>query len=771
MNTINRLICALGVALTSALGISSALAAEQITNGSFESNLTSWTGTGNYSIQSAAPYSPTNGSRLLAFNNSQSTPNGVISQSFATTPGTSYQLAFDMGAYAYNSLTQRLQVTVTGSSSLLSQTLSVAGIGGGNTRWLAKSFSFVANSTTTTLTFRDVSTTSNAIDLVLDNVRVTDADADVSRTLTVESTPVSGVAIGLSPADRNGASGGNTTFTRSYGEGTAVTLTAPTTASGSSFSKWQKDGLDYSTNPTATVSMNAAVTMTAVYTGGVSGFANGSFEAGLASWTGTGNYSVQSAPYTPTNGSRLLAFNNSQSTPNGVISQSFATIPGKNYQLSFDMGALAYNTLTQRLQVTVTGSSSLLSQTLSVVGIGGGKTRWLAQSFSFVANSENTTLTFRDVSTTSFSIDLLLDNVRVTDAVDSRNLTVNTSPTASKQITVTPSDNTGQGNGITNFTRNYATGTAVTLVAPSVGFVKWQRNGIDAATTASTTVTMDSNITMTAVYTEPPSGTNLIFNPSFELSSPPSNWVGWEQSGSNRIEWPGPAYSTSGSKILSYSVGNAPANGRVSQTFGTVPGTTYQLDLDVGALGGIAAEQRLLITVTGSGTRLSETASIFGPSGLVMVWAHKTYTFTANSTNTTLTLSDVSGYTQGMDMFVDTISVVALGSAAPPSEQSEAYVPQGLVSQATAEQAAVQPEPAKLDITPTLSGTPGAYKIGLNATQPGLYSLERSEDLQEWNFHSQIDVTEPRLIEFEETEPGKTRMFYRVGWQARDTGN
>jgi hypothetical protein len=144
-----------------------------------------------------------------------------------------------------------------------------------------------------------------------------------------------------------------------------------------------------------------------------------------------------------------------------------------------------------------------------------------------------------------------------------------------------------------------------------------------------------------------------------------------------------------------------------------------------------------------------------------MVWAHKTYTFTANSTNTTLTLSDVSGYTQGMDMFVDSISVVALASAAPPMEQSGAYVQQIAASQA----------PAKLDIAPILSGTPGAYKIGLNATQPGLYSLERSEDLQKWNFHSQIDVTEPRLIEFEETEPGKTRMFYRVGWQAHETGN
>jgi hypothetical protein len=47
-------------------------------------------------------------------------------------------------------------------------------------------------------------------------------------------------------------------------------------------------------------------------------------------------------------------------------------------------------------------------------GLGGGSTRWAAQSHSFVADSGVTTLTFTDVSTTSHNLDLMLDHVRVT---------------------------------------------------------------------------------------------------------------------------------------------------------------------------------------------------------------------------------------------------------------------------------------------------------------------------------------------------------------------
>jgi hypothetical protein len=80
--------------------------------------------------------------------------------------------------------------------------------------------------------------------------QVFDADVDavaeyylpVPRTLTVLSrTPASGVFVQVSLFDRNGQAHGNTPFTRSYGDGTQVTLTAYPTGGGA-FQRWFVDG-------------------------------------------------------------------------------------------------------------------------------------------------------------------------------------------------------------------------------------------------------------------------------------------------------------------------------------------------------------------------------------------------------------------------------------------------------------------------------------------------------------------------------------------------
>jgi List-Bact-rpt repeat protein len=85
-------------------------------------------------------------------------------------------------------------------------------------------------------------------------------------TLTVASSnPSSGVAITVSPNDLNGRNNGTTQFTRSYSSTTSISLTAPSTASGNTFQKWQRDGSDYSTNRTITFTLSSNRTMRAVY--------------------------------------------------------------------------------------------------------------------------------------------------------------------------------------------------------------------------------------------------------------------------------------------------------------------------------------------------------------------------------------------------------------------------------------------------------------------------------------------------------------------------
>ncbi|MDW8319846.1 MAG: S8 family serine peptidase [Armatimonadota bacterium] len=89
----------------------------------------------------------------------------------------------------------------------------------------------------------------------------------VTYTLQVNSSdPDSGVAIAVSPNDINAQGDGSTPFKRVYDGGTQVTLTAPATAPNDNvFIKWVRNGVDFSTNRSITLTMNADYTLTAVY--------------------------------------------------------------------------------------------------------------------------------------------------------------------------------------------------------------------------------------------------------------------------------------------------------------------------------------------------------------------------------------------------------------------------------------------------------------------------------------------------------------------------
>jgi large repetitive protein len=567
------------------------------TNGSFEAGTTGWTVTGNqFVIDNSAPYLATNGTKLMVFNGGNMTPDGVVSQTFATVPGQSYFLEFDMGVLAANSSEQRLHVSLTGTAAHVSQVESAFGNGAGNSAWVAKSFPFTADSNSTTVTFSDQSLATEFIDLLLDNVRIT---VGASKTLSLSSTGVGSVSMSVTPTDLNGSGNGITDFTRSYADGAIVGVSAPVVAGGGTFVKWQKDGVDFSLDPATNITMDANYTLNAVYfvnsapvavadtytTGqntqlvvpaagvlandtdadlaplsatldtapangtltldanggftytpsnnfqGIDTFsyhandgaldsnvatvsisvvapsllANGSFEFGVAGWTVTGNQTVIDSvdAYVPTDGTKLMVFNGGQSSPNAVISQTFATTPGQPYLLEFDMGVIAGNLNEQQLYVTVSGNGSLLTHTETVMGNGLGNAQWASKSFAFVADSANTTLSLNDLSPSTNAIDLLLDNVRVSVGV-ARTLNVTSTPPTTATVNISPADLGGDADGVTQFSRTYIHGASVTLTAPQVAaggnFLKWQKNGSDASTQISITVLMDANYTMNAVY-------------------------------------------------------------------------------------------------------------------------------------------------------------------------------------------------------------------------------------------------------------------------------
>jgi len=141
---------------------------------------------------------------------------------------------------------------------------------------------------------------------------------------------------------------------------------------------------------------------------------NGSFEAELTGWTAVGNLEIKVAPeLEATDGTKLVVFNAGQAPANGSLTQSFATLPGKTYALTFDPGVFAPSTAdTQKLEVIVTGAGQRLFQAITLKGMA-KSTLYLPQTFTFEADATETTLRFRDISDSSQNVDLLLDNVRV----------------------------------------------------------------------------------------------------------------------------------------------------------------------------------------------------------------------------------------------------------------------------------------------------------------------------------------------------------------------
>jgi subtilisin family serine protease len=95
---------------------------------------------------------------------------------------------------------------------------------------------------------------------------VTFLPRSLTHTLTVASiNPSSGVSITVSPSDAGAQGNGTTPFTRGYVPTSVVNLTAPATASGNTFVKWQRDGVDFSTSLATSVTMDIDHAMTAVY--------------------------------------------------------------------------------------------------------------------------------------------------------------------------------------------------------------------------------------------------------------------------------------------------------------------------------------------------------------------------------------------------------------------------------------------------------------------------------------------------------------------------
>lgn len=199
-----------------------------------------------------------------------------------------------------------------------------------------------------------------------------------------------------------------------------LTLTGVTTNQGGTY-------LARVTNPGGTVNSQPAI-LTVIPVGP---FANGSFElppiavnvvipngsTAIPGWTvsGIGQLSLVtgvSLGLPALDGSQKIEFNAANSAPGYTISQTFRTTPGESYAVSFNVGRGPASVAgTMSVQGTVTTSTGQALGSLDAIAPLSG---WSAPTtFTFVAATTASTLTFLDTSLTTAGVDVYLDNVSV----------------------------------------------------------------------------------------------------------------------------------------------------------------------------------------------------------------------------------------------------------------------------------------------------------------------------------------------------------------------
>ena len=166
--------------VVAALAACSHAAAVSVVNGDFEATPlgSGWTLTPTTAVAAVAAYAGCcagpgvyPGGSNAAFFGWGNQEGGSISQYISTVIGQQYVVTFGYGAIAA-SLPQQLRAAVdnTGVSNLV---VSATGTFDRSAILSAYSLSFVANATTTRLSFTDISTVTNNVDGVLDDVSVT----------------------------------------------------------------------------------------------------------------------------------------------------------------------------------------------------------------------------------------------------------------------------------------------------------------------------------------------------------------------------------------------------------------------------------------------------------------------------------------------------------------------------------------------------------------------------------------------------------------------
>jgi choice-of-anchor C domain-containing protein len=138
---------------------------------------------------------------------------------------------------------------------------------------------------------------------------------------------------------------------------------------------------------------------------------------GVTGWTVTaGSIDIIGLPgWAPSEGTRSIDLDGLST---GTIAQTFDTVAGSSYSVSFDLAANFYaGQVIKSVLVTAPGFSQ--TYTFSSTGRTALNMGWQTESFSFVAGGANSTLSFASQDLASSAFGPALDNVTVNGVIGS----------------------------------------------------------------------------------------------------------------------------------------------------------------------------------------------------------------------------------------------------------------------------------------------------------------------------------------------------------------
>ena len=671
------------------------LSAAPLANGSFESGLTGWTASGNVAAKSGAPYAATDGAQLAAFNSVNSTPNGVLSQAVALVPLHRYKLEFDVGNLSYNTLHQRLRMqvlTYLGLSTIITDVIDIPGPGAGATAWVAASYEFVSSTDLALIAFTDVSTDTNALDLVLDNVRLTEVPITSSLANGGFESGLTGWASAGNVAALSGAP-----YAPTEGVKLAVFNSANSTPNGSlsqeiTVAPNQLNRLEFDVGNLSYNSLHQRLRVQVQYRIFSIYY---SLVDQIIDITGLGGgatkWQSNAFEFTSPNANVLITFSD-VSTATGALDLVLDRVrmaPAFQLDIAASVSGsptavditVAPNDVSGQPGGTTPFQRSYLEGigvTVTAPAIAGGTPfdEWRVNGVHFSANPQISIM--MDANTTAEAVYTAGYFVLTPNEAFESSGPVGTGPFTPSSKTYLLTNTTGAAagwliQGVANFDAPFPDWVTV---SPASGVLGARESIQINFTINSLALNLPVGLRkgvfkLFTPYADQFMPVYLTVNPASVFSNGgfESNFTGWTAAGNVSIQSGTPYGPTEGTKLAAFNAGNSTPNGSLRRTVTTVPGHRYRLEFDVGNLSYNSLHQRLQVDVgevvnVTTYSHVHDTIDIAGPGGGATAWVAAGYDFTAVGNAVTMVFADVSQATNALDLVLDNVRLTEIPASA-----------------------------------------------------------------------------------------------------------